>query len=172
MIVQIFLSFRTVLNCITNRIQLRIAKLRNQKPFTCLFQDSFIVSPLQRHIFFPSVCVSSPACPFLLLYFPFSLLFVRLGATEASARPTRCMHQLSTYLSYLPTTYLSANLSTFDRVELYAPYAQAMYELQQQQQHILPIYLLLLVLIVTSNTYCVCTHCICTTVKLSNFLCL
>lgn len=95
-------------------------------------------------------------CVFSSVSFPTTLFssfftFVRLGAAEASARPTRCMHQLSNYLSYLPTTYLSANLSTSDRVELYAPYAQAMYELQlqQQQQHILPIYLLLLVLIVT-----------------------
>lgn len=105
-IVQIFLSFRTVLNCITNRIQLRIAKRPKQKPFTCLVQDSFIVSPLQRHIFFPSVCVSSPACPFPLLYFPLSLLLYVSGRQRRLlAHHAACISYPTIYLIYLLPIY-------------------------------------------------------------------
>lgn len=128
LILQIFLSFCTVLNWKSYREEKRRSLLR------AFLQKSFIVfpPPTSPYLFFPCVCVSSPACPFLLLLLSFFLSFLNFlyffntsrGVRGVCLRNAACISYLSLYLSIL-STYLSANLSTFDRVEtLYAPYAQ------------------------------------------------
>lgn len=139
LIVQIFLSFCTVLNWKSYRNQKRRSLLR------AFLQKSLIVFPPSTppYLFFHSFHVYVCLLQRVLSFYYFFLSFLHFlyffntsrGVRGVCLRNAACISYLSLYLSIL-STYLSANLSTFDRVEtLYAPYAQChMYEQQQQQQ--------------------------------------
>lgn len=131
---------------------------QEKKPFTCLFQDSFYSFSRHSAISFLSFHVSMCMCVFSSVSFPttcfllsFSLLTVRVEATEteASARPPNTLHAsviypISIYLIYLSICQSIYIWSCRNSVRSLRSIAICMNNNSNNNIYILPIYLLLL----------------------------